>query len=173
MMVVGVGAANPEASPEIFGQIVSVIKVDQYRQDMIMDTGEHITTLEVPQATVENRDGRAILVVNGEEVDITEELGADGSYVYDRTTFGTHLRVTVEGNVEKWEMAVSIGEADGEEYGTVYYDSETVEDALGGSFMNGLPFEQVEAEQEEGMVTIIGNGENDASPRTSGTLNQK
>ena len=138
-----------------------------------MDTGEHITTLEVPQATVENRDGRAILVVNGEEVDITEELEADGSYVYDRTTFGTHLRVTVEGNVEKWEMAVSIGEADGEEYGTVYYDSETVEDALGGSFMNGLPFEQVEAEQEEGMVTIIGNGENDASPRTSATLNQK
>ena len=93
--------------------------------------------------------------------------------MYDRTTFGTHLRVTVEGNVEKWEMAVSIGEADGEEYGTVYYDSETVEDALGGSFMNGLPFEQVEAEQEEGMVTIIGNGENDASPRTSATLNQK
>ncbi|MBC5722630.1 hypothetical protein H8S11_07375 [Flintibacter sp. NSJ-23] len=173
MMVVGVGAANPEAAQEIFGQIVSVIKVDQYRQDMIMDTGEHITTLEVPQATVENRDGQAILVVNGEEVDITEELEADGSYVYDRTTFGTHLRVTVEGNVEKWEMAVSIGEADGEEYGTVYYDSETVEDALGGSFMNGLPFEQVEAEQEEGMVTIIGNGENDASPRTSGTLNQK
>ena len=173
MMVVGVGAANPEAAQEIFGQIVSVIKVDQYRPDMIMDTGEHITTLEVPQATVENRDGRAILVVNGEEVDITEELEADGSYVYDRTTFGTHLRVTVEGNVEKWEMAVSIGEADGEEYGTVYYDSETVEDALGGSFMNGLPFEQVEAEQEEGMVTIIGNGENDASPRTSATLNQK
>ena len=79
MMVVGVGAANPEAAQEIFGQIVSVIKVDQYRQDMIMDTGEHITTLEVPQATVENRDGRAILVVNGEEVDITEELEADGS----------------------------------------------------------------------------------------------
>ena len=62
---------------------MSVIKVDQYRQDMIMDTGEHITTLEVPQATVENRDGQAILVVNGEEVDITEELEADGSYVYD------------------------------------------------------------------------------------------
>lgn len=28
MMVVGVGAANPEAAQEIFGQIVSVIKVD-------------------------------------------------------------------------------------------------------------------------------------------------
>lgn len=173
MMIVGVGAANPEAAQEIFGRIVSVIKVDQYRQDMVMDTGEHITTLEIPQVTVENRDGRAILVVNGEELDITEMLEADGSYVYDETTSGTRLRVTVEGSAEQWEMAVSIGEAGGQEYGTVYYDSETVEDALGGSLMNGLPWEQAGADQEDGVVTITGDGESGTAPRASGALDQK
>ena len=63
-MVVGVAAANPEAAQEFFAHITSVVTVGEFRRDLTTEEGEQVTVLELPQATVENRDGRAILVVD-------------------------------------------------------------------------------------------------------------
>ena len=78
MMVVGVGAANPEAVQELFVQIATVVRVDEYRQEMVTSEGESITVLNIPKVNVENRDGRAVLMVDEEEVDITQALAEQG-----------------------------------------------------------------------------------------------
>ena len=58
-MVVGVAAANPEAAQEFSLHITSAIKVDEFRRDLTTKDGEQVTVLDLPQATVENRNGRA------------------------------------------------------------------------------------------------------------------
>ena len=67
MMVVGVAAANPEAVEEFFYNIVSIVRVDDYRQELTTADGEKITLFSVPEAAVELRDGRAILTLDGED----------------------------------------------------------------------------------------------------------
>lgn len=111
MMVVGVGAANPQAVQEFFLQIATVVRVDEYRQEMVTSEGESITVLSIPETNVENRDGQAILIVDGEEVDITRALEEQGKYVYEKTTpQNTKLCVEVTGSAKQWEMTVSMEE---------------------------------------------------------------
>ena len=111
MMVVGVGAANPEAVQELFVQIATVVRVDEYRQEMVTSEGESITVLNIPKVNVENRDGQAVLMVDEEEVDITQALEEQGTYVYEKTTpQNTKLCVEVTGSAEKWDMTVSMEE---------------------------------------------------------------
>lgn len=125
MMVVSVAAANPEGTREFFYNIASVIRVDQYRQELTTTDGEKVTVFGIPEASVENRDGRAILVIDGEDVaDITDELKSDGRYHYEDTTdAGTYLTVAVEGWVDDWTASVSIGDGEGPAY-TFSSDSE-------------------------------------------------
>lgn len=112
LMVVGVSAAYPDAVQEWMYQIVGVVKVGGYRQDLTLEQGNMVTVFSVPEAAVENRDGRAILRLDGEETDITDALAADGRYVCERTDEGTRLTVTVEGSAEQWSMTVTLGSAD-------------------------------------------------------------
>ena len=75
MMVVSVAAANPEGVEDIWITLQNAIRVDQYRTDVVTDSGEKVSVISVPQARLENRDGRAILMVNGKDVaDITDAL---------------------------------------------------------------------------------------------------
>jgi len=117
-MVVGVAAANPEAAQEFFAHITSAIKVDEFRRDLSTKDGEQVTVLDLPQATVENRNGRAILVVNGEETDITDALAQDGHYTFQQQSEGTVLDLTVTGSVQDWTLTCSV-HGEGEE-GPVY-----------------------------------------------------
>lgn len=120
MMAVGVSAANPQAVQELFFQIATVIQVDEFRQEMTTEDGEQVTVFHTPEVHVENRAGRALLVVNGEETDITDALLQDGRYVYEQTTEGdTKLSITVTGSPEKWEMEVSMCGAGEETYSYV------------------------------------------------------
>lgn len=125
MMVVSVAAANPEGTREFLYNIASVIRVDQYRQELTTADGEKVTVFGIPEASVEDRDGRAILVIDGEDVaDITDELKANGRYDYkDTTDAGTYLTVAVEGWVDDWTASVSIGDGEGPAY-TFSSDSE-------------------------------------------------
>lgn len=125
MMVVSVAAANPEGTREFLYNIASVIRVDQYRQELTTADGEKVTVFGIPEASVEDQDGRAILVIDGEDVaDITDELKSDGRYYYEDTTdAGTYLTVAVEGWVDDWTAAVSIGDGEGPAY-TFSSDSE-------------------------------------------------
>lgn len=126
-MVVGVGAANPEAVQSIFYNITATIKVGDYRQEMTTSTGEQITVFDVPQVNVENRNGRAILVVDGEETDITDALEKDGRYTRDWGDEGTELTLEVTGSAEEWQATVWTG-APGEERSS--YTVRSDEDSL-------------------------------------------
>lgn len=125
MMVVSVAAANPEAVEEFIYNIASIIHVDQYRMEMVTEDGEQVTVFSIPEASVENRDGRAILVLDGKDAaDITDALKAEGRYTYEDTTAeGTRLTVTVEGRLDHWTAKVTIGEDGGPVY-TFSNDSE-------------------------------------------------
>lgn len=115
-MVVGVAAANPEAAQEFFAHITSVVTVGEFRRDLTTEDGERVTVLDLPQATVENRNGRAILVVDGEETDITEQLEAVGSYTREASSDGTQVTLTVEGSAAEWTLSTTVETADGVVY---------------------------------------------------------
>ena len=117
MMVVGVSAANPGMVEEFAGRISEVIQLNQYRMELTTEDGMTITVISAPQASLENRDGRAILVIDGEDAaDITDELNAEGRFYYESATEEGLLTVTVEGTVEDWTASVTIGDRNGPIY---------------------------------------------------------
>lgn len=157
-MVVGVAAANPEAAQEFFAQITSVVKVGEFRRDLTTGDGERVTVLDLPQATVENRDGRAILVVDGEETDVTDQLESAGSYTRTASSDGTQVDITVEGSAEEWTLTTEVKTADGLVY-TLSSDSD------GNS---GTRFDGAEGDTETAVSTY--DGSSFAEPRTEGEL---
>ena len=98
--------------------IATVFQVGQLRQDMTTTDGGTVTALEMPEARVEDRDGRAVLLVMGEEIDITDALEQEGEYTYTHADEGTELTILVEGSLEDWTMTTSVG-VPGEEPGVI------------------------------------------------------
>lgn len=149
MMVVSVAAANPEGVQEFFYNIASIIRVDEYRQELTTTDGEKVTVFSIPEASVEARDGRAILVIDGKDAaDITDALKAEGRYTYEDTTAeGTRLTVAVEGWLDHWTAEVTIGEDGGPVY-TFSSDSE-------GSGSAGGPTVPVETEDGAFVSTSV------------------
>lgn len=140
VMAVGVSAANSEAVQELIYQITYSVRVGDYRHDLTTKDGDKVTVFSMPEAAVENRDGRTVLVVDGEETDITDALRADGRYVYQREDEGSVLDIAVEGTPEQWTMELAV-HAPGEE--PMY--------SLTTSSQDGAPkLHDVNAGQEEG-----------------------
>ena len=116
MMVVSVAAANPEEFQAFLIDVKSYVQVDRYRADVTMENGETFSMVQAPKAKVENRDGRAVLVVNGEDVaDITEALSQEQHYVFEDISEDTKITITVNGTIDKWTMEKEVGilKADG------------------------------------------------------------
>ncbi len=157
-MVVGVAAANPEAAQEFFAHITSVVTVGEFRRDLTTEEGEQVTVLELPQATVENRDGRAILVVDGEETDVTDQLESTGSYTRTASSNGTQVDITVEGSAAEWTLTTEVKTTEGLVY-TLSSDSD------GNS---GTHFDGVKGDAETAVSTY--DGECFAEPRSEGEL---
>lgn len=123
MMVVSVAAANPEAAEELWYRVMDIVQIGQYRSEIVGENGEHMTLMSIPEAAVENQDGRAVLVIAGEQtIDITDALASDGRYVYEDTDEGAHLVITVTGTIDDWELTVQLGEL-GEEPMASYTNS--------------------------------------------------
>lgn len=154
MMVVSVAAANPEMVEDFTMRIASIIHVDQYRMDITTEDGELVSVFSVPEALVEDRDGRAMLVFDGEDVaDITDALKAEGRYAYEDTNEeGTRLTVVVEGWLDSWTAAVTIGEDGGQAY-TFSSDSE-------GSGSASAPSVPVETEDGIYVSTFVHSTKN-------------
>lgn len=157
-MVVGVAAANPEAAQEFFAHITSVVTVGEFRRDLTTEEGEQVTVLELPQATVENRDGRAILVVDGEETDVTDQLESTGSYTRTASSNGTQVDITVEGSAAEWTLTTEVKTTEGLVY-TLSSDSD------GNS---GTHFDGVKGDAETAVSTY--DGACFAEPRSEGEL---
>ena len=144
MMVVSVAAANPEEFQAFLIDVKSYVQVDRYRADVTMENGETFSMVQAPKAKVENRDGRAVLVVNGEDVaDITEALSQEQHYVFEDISEDTKITITVNGTIDKWTMEKEVGiiKADGSYhwFGSENVTSEDVDDSLMGTFINGDP----------------------------------
>ncbi len=141
MMVVGVSAANPEAAQEFWLTLRHAVQVDQYRMDLTTEDGEKVSVISVPQAVLENRDGRAVLMVNGKEVaDITDALSREQHYVYEDVAEGSKISVTVDGTIDKWTMTADVGKLDEDGtynwFGGVTTTSDDPYDGLGGQISN-------------------------------------
>ena len=157
MMVVSVAAANPEGFESFLIDVGSIVRVDRYRSDVTTEDGETFSMVASPEAKVENRDGRAILVVNGEDAaDITDALAQDQHYVFEDFTEDTRITITVDGTIEKWTLVKEVGivKADGSyhRFGSETVTSETVDDALGGIFFNGDIFKDSSVDVSEGIA---------------------
>ena len=109
LLTIGASAANPEMLRSFTLQIASVLNVGELRQDMTTEEGVTLTTLEIPEAQVEDRDGQSILVVMDEEINITSALEEEGRYEYRFEDEGAQLTVLVEGTPEDWTMTTSAG----------------------------------------------------------------
>ena len=72
------------------------------------------TDVYLQWAWVENRDGRAILVTPGEEIDITQALAEEGTYVYQGEMDGAALRAEVTGTAEDWTIQAQVDGGQGE-----------------------------------------------------------
>ena len=159
MMVVSVAAADPEGFESFLINIGSVVRVDRYRSDVTTEDGETFSMVQSPEAKVENRDGRAMLVVNGEDVaDITDALAQDQHYVFEDFTEDTRITITVDGTVEKWTLVREVGivKADGS-YHKFGSDTVTSEDEdtnmNGGIFFNGDIFKDNSVDVADAEVT--------------------
>lgn len=158
MMVVGVAAADPEGFESFLINIGTVVRVDRYRSDVTTKDGETFSMVESPEAKVENRDGRAILVVNGEDAaDITDALAQDQHYVFEDFTEDTRITITVDGTIEKWTLVKEVGivKADGSyhRFGSDTVTSEDVDTNLnGGIFFNGDIFKDSSVDVSEGIA---------------------
>lgn len=117
MMVVSVAAANPDGVLEFVTRIAAVVWVDEYHTELTTDDGERVTVISIPEAEVQKRDGRAILVVNGEdEADITDALNSVGKYTYTKNSGSLTLGLTVEGTVDDWTIVMHAGGANSSSY---------------------------------------------------------
>ena len=158
MMVVSVAAANPEEFQAFLIDVKSYVQVDRYRADVTMENGETFSMVQAPKAKVENRDGRAVLVVNGEDVaDITEALSQEQHYVFEDISEDTKITITVNGTIDKWTMEKEVGiiKADGSYhwFGSENVTSEDVDDSLMGTFINGDPWSDRSVDVTDADVT--------------------
>lgn len=117
MMVVSVAAANPEGVLEFVTQIAAVVRIDEYRTELTTTDGEQVTVFSIPEAEVQERDGRAILVLNGEdEEDITDALNVLGKYTCTKNSGSSSIALTVDGTVDDWTIVMQVGGADSAVY---------------------------------------------------------
>ena len=144
MMVVSVAAANPEEFQIFLQNVASYVQVDRYRADVTMDGGETFSMLSVPQSRLEKRDGRVLLMVNGEEAaDITDALAREQRYIFEDFSDDTRFTITVDGTAEVWSITSEMGviNADGSytKFGSVTTTSEDPTDSSSGVFFNWDP----------------------------------
>lgn len=118
LLGISVGAVNTEPVQEFLYHISTAVQVGVFRQDITTEEGVDLTIYHMPEVSLEDRDGRAILLLDGEETDITDALAQDGHYTFQQQSEGTVLDLTVTGSVQDWTLICSV-HGEGEE-GPVY-----------------------------------------------------
>lgn len=109
VMCVTAAAANPEGVKELWHNITMSVTVLRDDGDMVF------VQTEAPEITVEDVDGRIILIINDESADITDALEQEGKYVADWSDESATGRITVYPD-KRWEMDVTL--ADGSQVHT-------------------------------------------------------
>ena len=101
--------------------------------------------LNIPSVSVEEREGRSILIVDGEETDVTDALAREGGYLYE----GDGFQVAVD------ENGVAMVTSYGDDGTTVSWSTE------GGATRDGVVYTVTADDKDESYhnYTIIGEVE--------------
>ena len=137
------GAANAATGGALADSIAycigEMLPVNAYKMVAEDEEGSAVVVLGT-DVDVAEKDGRVLLTVGGETVDITDGLAADGAYTYEDTDGGTTVRVTVypdEDHPGEWAYTLTIddpailedgGETTVTSYGSTAGDSASGED---------------------------------------------
>ena len=160
LLGISVGAVNTEPVQEFLYHISTAVQVGVFRQDITTEEGVDLTIYHMPEVSLEDRDGRAILLLDGEETDITDALAQDGHYTFQQQSESTVLDLTVTGSVQDWTLTCSV-HGEGEE-GPVYTytggeaDSSTVTVDTGGEVSGVVSAEPKESGLTAASVTPAG-----------------
>lgn len=126
MMVVSAAAANPEGFQQFVFEIMSAVQVDDYRMDLTSTGGEQVTVFSIPQAELQEREGRTVLVLDGEdEADITDALRETGKYTYEKRSGDSCLTAEVEGTPDRWTIVLKVGQPGEERLAYTFTRDET------------------------------------------------
>lgn len=107
-LTISASAAAPEAARELWNTIVGSVQVGQLRMDMTTEDGDSVITIQYPEAEVKNENGRAVLSVMDQEIDITDELARNGRYEYHYVDEGVDVDFLVEGTREDWTITTTL-----------------------------------------------------------------
>lgn len=92
VLMVSVSAANPEAIREIVWELKTVFFVSGATED------GSFAAIRVPEVTLEDREDRVILTIEGEETDVTDVLEAEGCYSVEQTEEDGRILIEVTGS---------------------------------------------------------------------------
>ena len=112
-LCISAGAVNVATDGVIWEKLYNLVQINAFKSEAQLGGGETVT-LYLADVDLKNRDGRAILVVSGEETDITDALNQEGKYHYERSDGGTVCTVDVTGTPEHWSMDIATYDEDGE-----------------------------------------------------------
>ena len=108
------GAANAATGGALADGITycigEMLPVNAYKMVAEDEEGSAVVVLGT-DVDVAEKDGRVLLTVGGETVDITDGLAAHGAYTYEDTDGGTTVRVTVypdEDHPGEWAYTLTI-----------------------------------------------------------------
>ncbi len=152
VLTVGASAASLDSMQEFIYKIIYVHEVDGFRTDL-ETTGGNVVVFNMSEVDVDTVDGRVMLSVGDETVDITDELAQNGVYAYQKTLEGSQINVSVIGTLEQYEVTYSMdvpgGEGPAVQY-TVGPDGRTEPAAVGTPSADGKSFTSVYTAGEDG-----------------------
>lgn len=94
LLVVSVSAANLESIQEIVWELKTTFFVSGTTED------GSFAAIRVPEVTLEDRDDRVILIVEGEETDVTDALETESYYSMEQLEGDGRLLIEVAGTPE-------------------------------------------------------------------------
>lgn len=150
-MVAALGiTASAAELPAVFARVFVTVNTD----DGVF------TGLEIPTMAVEEREGHTILLLDEEEIDVTDALAEDGEYIYEGEGF--EVRVNADGVAEltakssDGEVILSVSTAPGAQSDMVNY---TVNADVGVEMEIGAEAEMgaytVVADEKSGVFSVI------------------
>ena len=137
-------AAEVPAVQEFFATVFATISTN----------GDLATGLTLPTVAVEEREGRSILIVNGEETDVTDALAKEGKYLYEGDGF----------QVEVDEHGVAVITAYGADNTTVTY-------TIGDKTESGVVYKVVGEDENGQPVTFVASDSAEADDVNWGRYN--
>lgn len=144
-MRVAMLAAAVVAALGITASAAEIPAVKEFFATIFVTVTSDDASLNLPSVAVEEREGRSILIVDGEETDVTDALAREGGYLYE----GDGFEVAVD------ENGVAVVTSYGENGMTVSYSTEDPE------VQDGVVYKVTADDEDESYhnYTIIGEVE--------------